>query len=432
MPSVAGGSEVYGIDSNGYARKLWSHASELVYSIVLDAQDRPLIATGNRGGLYRLDSMQRYTLVETLAPTQVTQLVAARGNGGAIYAVTGNIGKLYQIGPGLENDGVFESDVLDAAAFTYWGRISYEGHDRVAIETRSGNMNDAHKNWSPWTAPSGDGRVQSPAARFLQYRLTLAASAEVDTVDVKFQAKNIAPVVEQVEVTPPNYKFPAPAATTSTAPVSPATLNLPAIGQKRSNKASGAAAASGESTATVNYAKGFAGVRWAVGDDNGDTLVYRVEIRGVSERDWKLLRDKIRERYYSWDSTAFADGEYVVRITASDSPSNTPEASLSASLESDPFLVDNTPPVIQGLTASVTSGKLNISFQAKDALSNIVRAEYSLNGGDWTIVEPVTRLSDAKELNYRFAIDAPAGESTVAVRVTDEFDNQSVSKVAGK
>ena len=111
-----------------------------------------------------------------------------------------------------------------------------------------------------------------------------------------------------------------------------------------------------------------------------------------------------------------------------------PEQSLAATLESEPFLIDNTAPEIQFLSATASGTRLNVSFQAKDALSNIVKAEYSLNGGDWIVAEPSTRLSDAKELSYRFAIDRPGAtaEYVVAVRVTDEFDNQSVSKVSGK
>ena len=69
----------------------------------------------------------------------------------------------------------------------------------------------------------------------------------------------------------------------------------------------------------MQYAKGFTGARWAATDDNGDALIYKVEIRGVHETNWKPLKDKLREKYWSWDSTAFPDGEYRLRVTASDS-----------------------------------------------------------------------------------------------------------------
>ena len=45
------------------------------------------------------------------------------------------------------------------------------------------------------------------------------------------------------------------------------------------------------------YAKGFIGARWAASDENGDTLIYKVEIRGKHESNWKLLKDKVKEKY---------------------------------------------------------------------------------------------------------------------------------------
>ena len=45
---------------------------------------------------------------------------------------------------------------------------------------------------------------------------------------------------------------------------------------------------------------------------------------------------------------------------------------------------------------------------------------------------PVTRLSDAPELDYDLTLDAGAGEHTVAVRVQDDYDNQAAEKVVVK
>jgi hypothetical protein len=175
----------------------------------------------------------------------------------------------------------------------------------------------------------------------------------------------------------------------------------------------------------MTYQKGAIGFRWAASDENGDSLVYTVEIRGSKEQNWKLLRDKIHDRYYSFDSTAFADGEYRTRITASDSPSNTPQDALLTREESDPFIIDNTPPVITRLKAS----GFVLRWHAADALSTIYKAEYSLDGGDWTVVDPVGRLSDSLALDYDLKLTGLApGEHTVAVRVTDENDNTAVEK----
>ena len=155
-----------------------------------------------------------------------------------------------------------------------------------------------------------------------------------------------------------------------------------------------------------------------------------MEIRGVHETNWKLLKDKVKDRYLSWDSTAFPDGEYRIRLTASDVPSNPPADALSTTVESDPFLIDNTPPQITNLAATQSGGKLHAAWKATDAQSNISKAEYSLDGGDWTIVAPVTTLSESPELAYDLTLDKVSpGEHTLAVRVEDEYDNQAADKV---
>ena len=47
-----------------------------------------------------------------------------------------------------------------------------------------------------------------------------------------------------------------------------------------------------------------------------------------------------------------------------------------------------------------------------------------------TVVEAVSKLSDSMELQYSLSIDvSQSGEDTLAVRVTDLFDNQAVAKL---
>ena len=85
---------------------------------------------------------------------------------------------------------------------------------------------------------------------------------------------------------------------------------------------------------------------WSAHDDNDDELVYRVYFRGENEKEWKLLKENVREKYYSWDTTSMPDGAYYLKVVASDSPSNPPAEALESSRESDRFVVDNAPPDI--------------------------------------------------------------------------------------
>jgi len=186
----------------------------------------------------------------------------------------------------------------------------------------------------------------------------------------------------------------------------------------------------GASSPSLTYARGMIGARWLASDENGDSLEFVIEIKGENELNWKPLKDKLKDRYYSYDATAFGDGRYVVRVTASDAPSNPLNQGLTAQAVSAPFLIDNTAPVISGLAASPAGAKVDLRFKAVDALTVITKAEISLNGSGWKLVDPTVRLADSKDLDFQFSIDRPAsGELTIAVRVTDEFDNQRVEKI---
>ena len=436
-PSISGGSEVYRINPDGFPHKVWSHAQNIAYTIAFDSDGRALVGTGNKGTLYRLDSDLVHKDLLNAPPTQVTCIYAGRA--GKLYAATGNVGKVYQIGPGLEKEGTIESEAFDAGLFSYWGRLTFRGQangGRIEVETRSGNLDRPEKDWSPWSvaATSAEGgRVSSPPARFLQWRARLTASnagasAVLQSVDAAYLGRNVAPEVHEIEITPPNYRFPQPTGPAST---TPANITLPPVG--RASRPSPPSLGSDSGSASMSYAKGYIGARWAAADENGDTLVYTVQIRGEKEREWKLLKDKVTEKHLSWDSTAFPDGTYLVRVIASDAPSNPVEQTLTGELVSDPFLIDNTPPEIAGLAAAPAGNKLRVAWKASDALSTIDKAEISVNGGEWAVVEPTTKLSDSREHDYVVLLPRPQGnEQTIAVRVTDEYDNQAVAKVVVK
>ncbi len=429
MPSgVSGGSEVYRIDPDGAPRRVWTNAQDVVYAIAFDATGRALLGAGNKGNVYRIESAAMHTSLLALPATQVTAFQAGRD--GRLYAATGNTGKVYEIGPGLEREGSIESDVFDSGLYSLWGRLSFEANlngGQVAMATRSGNLDRPQKNWSDWAAvPAGakGGRVASPAARFVQWKATLTGgSPELDSVEVAYLPKNLEPRIDEIETTPPNFRFAAP---NTSLMVFPQSLTLPPIGKRAAP--GGGISMSMDNTPAMQYAKGFIGARWAASDPNGDPLVYTVEIRGTNETEWKMLKEKVSERYLSWDSTAYPDGEYRVRVTASDAPGNPPAEALTARLESSPFCIDNTPPKVTALAAARTGARLQVKWHAADALNNIAKAEYSLDGGDWKVAAPVTRLSDGLELDYELNLDTAPGEHTIAVRVEDEYGNQAVEK----
>src|SRR6185369_9712965 len=143
----------------------------------------------------------------------------------------------------MEHDGTIESDVFDSSMYTLWGRLSFEARlngGQVAIQTRSGNLDQPQKNWSPWSpaiTTAKGSRLTSPASRFVQWKATLTAdssgrSPELESVDLAYLPKNVEPRVDEIDMTPVNHKFPPPSPSLLATPAQ--TLSLPPLGRKSS------------------------------------------------------------------------------------------------------------------------------------------------------------------------------------------------------
>jgi hypothetical protein len=455
-------SAVYRIAPDGSPTELWSSRDLLVYSLARAQNGQLLLGTGNHGAVLELDGNQVYSEVAKTSAEQVTGLATAPN--GAVYLATANPGKVFSLGPGDASEGKFESQAFDAHNFSRWGRISWWGEGaaertngagaRVEFYARSGNTSTPDDNWSPWSGPYADAAGQTvdcPPARFIQWKAVLkrgtgtatAASPQVAWVSVAYLPNNVAPVINAVIVQDPGVRVQGSNAGggggIGGGPV-PVQLRMPpspnaSVSLLFDNAASQGSGGRFEAPPLGFRQKGYASVLWSADDDNDDTLEFSVYYRGEGETAWKLLKDKIDQRFYSWDTSTMPDGAYYLRIVASDGPSNPPEDALTAERESDRFIVDNTPPVVTGLAAdpaqSAAGASARIRFDVRDPGSSIARAQYSLDAGDWTMVLPVGQLSDAPQEHFDWTLEgilAP-GEHTLAVRVYDEYDNVTSAKV---
>jgi hypothetical protein len=175
--------------------------------------------------------------------------------------------------------------------------------------------------------------------------------------------------------------------------------------------------------------KGYQSVLWTAHDDNEDDLRYAVFFRGEGEKYWKLMKDKLDQKFYSFDTTTLADGAYYLKIVASDEASNPPDKALKTERESERFEIDNTPPVIGKVESVIRGGSAEITFAATDNGSSIDRAQYSVDGGEWITLAPKSGISDAKQAEYNFSVSGlKAGEHTIAVRAYDRFENAGSGK----
>jgi hypothetical protein len=314
-----------------------------------------------------------------------------------------------------------------------FGRVEVEpGSSGYEILTRSGNVEQPVRGWSDWE-PLRDASVASPAGRFLQWKVVLHAGGSVGSVAVNYLPVNAAPVVDEIVVVPGARLNPQNQAM-SQPPIVNISFASSAPGVNFDLGTSAPLQALKDRTSVT--------VRWAAHDDNGDELVYSIYLRGDGESVWRLLKDKITEKAYSFDSTLIPDGGYQIKVVASDAPSHAPADALTGEKITDRFMVDTTPPVITAFKAAGETVDCEgshcprpfvVTFDAEDAASPIARAEYSLDAGPWQYVEPVGGLSDSRHEHYQFRIslDVQAGkisEHLVTVRAYDRYDNVGVAK----
>ncbi len=456
FPPAVGGA-VYRIAADGSPAELWNSREELVYTLGLSAPGKLLLGTGNRGTILQLEGNDVHSILVKTSSLQVTALVA--GPGGKVYAATANPGKVFALGPEDEAEGTFESQPFDARIYAQWGRIEWWGEGAgaakdakeppIAIYVRAGNTSNPEANWSPWAGPyttaSGE-KVNVPAARFAQWKTVLknrGATPSLSWVSLAYLRKNLAPTVEAIVVQNPNVRVQGFVQPQTDRPGQQAVqLKQPTLpGDTSALRAASTRAAADpaqperpasrfEAPPQGFAAKGYRSVLWSAQDENGDELSYSVFYRGEGEKSWKALKEKIEQRFFSWDSSTMPDGAYYLKILASDEPSNPPADALQGERISERFEVDNTPPVVDRLRAEVTGTEANVLFEARDPSSAIARAEYSVDAGEWILVFPVGRLSDAPQASYKIVLPRLApGEHTVVVRAFDQFENMASAKV---
>src|SRR5688500_5431528 len=95
------------------------------------------------------------------------------------------------------------------------------------------------------------------------------------------------------------------------------------------------------------FQRGARSFQWQAEDRNGDTLEYAVYYRALNESTFRLLKDKLRDNFYTIDGATLADGRYIIKITASDAADNPVGQALSGERLSEAVDLDNTPPSVK-------------------------------------------------------------------------------------
>ncbi len=424
---TAAKSAVYRILPDGSNDLLWSSGTVTGFSILPHpAGNGVLMGTSDKGRIYSLYNDGREIMLAQTGAGQISGLIAVEKG---FAATSSNQGSLFKLVSDPQNEGSYESAVLDAKASASWGRIWWRSSGNVTLQTRSGNTEKADETWSDWSAAFSDqkgAQITSPKAKYLQWRAVLkgtAPAAELNEVSVSFVARNIAPEVLSVSVLPTNVGLAAnpPIQVDPNIELSgmdPVTFGIPnaAVPPRRL------------------FQRAATSLQWTAEDRNGDRLVYDVYFKEIGDRDFKLLKADLTDNFAAIDGQSLADGRYIFKVVARDAPSNPAKLVLAGERTTEPVDIDNTAPVVTAAGAPVITGdKARVTFDAADAASYVVRAEYSINGGPWMTVYADDGISDGPKERYTVDMVVPtAGEYVVTLRAFDVNSNAGNARVVVK
>lgn len=442
--SAGSRSSIYAITKNSNAETVYTSKDQMVFDVVVRNDGSLLAATGPKGRLLSIDVAKQITVVTDSPEEEMTRLVPS---GDTIWIAGSNQGKIYKLDSQRAQTGTFESKVLDAKTVASWGKITWRtsnpGGGTVELSTRSGNTEKPDNSWSDWsgfyTTAAGQ-QITNPRARYLQWRAvfkrgTGAASGQrtdtLERVQIPYLQQNVRPQVVSINLLPygialqkpPSLQTGTIAVGMSTTATDGLSLNSPRERGKEKQPI----------PPRQVLQPGAQSLTWKATDDNDDNLEYSLFFKGEGESDWKPLEKKLADTFYTLDAASLPDGVYTLKVVASDEPSNPFGKFLIGELESRPFVISNTTPLIEISNHKLNGKRVEVQFRAKVPTGRIATAEFSLDGGEWYLVFPLDGIADSAQEDFQFTTpELSVGEHLIGLRSSDSNGNTGTARLLVK
>lgn len=414
-------SEVVRILASGAVEPLWQSQDETIFSLLF-SRDRLWLGTGVEGKLYSLAGDQ--ALVEKdLEDRQVVGLVPG-ANGPAL--LTTNAAGVWRFVPGTERQGTYTSAALDAGQAARFGVFRWSGDlpagARARFAFRTGFSAEPDRTWSAWSAPA-EGRELPLAGldrgRYLQWKADFEGSAgsgpRLTAAEVSYRQENLRPKIERFAALDPGQVLVPVGFNPSDQVYEPASPNRDGI---FTTLEPGAAR---EERLKPLWKKGWRTLRWKVSDPNQDELRYSLAVRPeADEAGWLPVVEESKDDFYGFDATVLPDGRYRFRLTASDALGNAEGDGLEARLESEPVVIDQTPPALESAQRAGRGARVRVY----DAWNPLREASVSVDGGPWRPLAAADGLLDGQREEL-VVEEIPATAKLVLVRLGDAAFNFS-------
>ncbi|MEZ4246894.1 MAG: hypothetical protein R3B99_01430 [Polyangiales bacterium] len=380
-PPRPGKGRVYRVDTEGRVERLHHDDGMHFTGAAFAANGALYVGTGKDGRVLRVGNDGR---VATFADVDERQVLALEVSGDRPVFVTGDSAALYRVMPERATEAFWTSKVLDAEFSARFGQLAWRGDGRVQFQTRTGNGAEPDGTWTEWSQPmTTPGPIRSPGARYLQIRAKLLEpNAVIRAVQAYYLPQNQRTAIAHV-------------------------------GLKATKRGSDDGPPDPRTTLDLS---------WDVNNPDDDAVRYRLRYRAEAQDVWRaMFREDVRltKNEYRWDTSGLPDGWYVVEVEASDELANPAPNVLRTKRASEPLLIDNHPPVMEGI---VLRGD-RVVGRVVDTLGPIALLEIAIDGGEWLPAFPEDGMLDTRDERFAIPVQLEPGPHVIAVRATDAAGN---------
>ncbi len=390
-------SVLYLRHTGGEVEELWSSSEEQIYSLAPDNKNGGvLIGTGNRGRIYRVNKDGSFAMVYEGESAQPFRILPGAESFIVIYNNTSSLVKLDKFS---SSKGSYISEVLNLGIQSRAGRLYWDSlngkSNAVSLFVRSGNTASPDTTWTEWSPPFSDGEnsnINRAGYKYFQIKVNLNSSAGIKNPGLSgfrffYIQKNLKPEVGRIKISIPYQQ-------------------KKNTGLKKQ----------------VTVSKNTLNISWNGKDPNKDELKYSIFLKKVSGKQWISIREDLTDTKMILNTELYEDGDYVLKILADDSLSNSPDTFRTDTEISNKFTIDSTAPVLSNF--KITGGV--ITFDVSDKNSVISKVQYSLTGSKWFPLDPVDKINDSGNENFRLSEKIINGKKIIFFKIEDEFKNYKV------
>ena len=406
------------------------------------------------------------------------QFLSLTSHDGVLYAGTGNIGSIWRANIGNITEGVYESPIHDCKLPSSWGVIRWTADTpkgaSIMLQTRMGDTPEPDATWSGWSPvyTSSEARIVGSPARYIQYKATLTSedpsvSPKLKDVSIVYLPKNQQPKVALVN---------------------------PKGGDSWSGKKDVRWKGKDPDKDSLSYQVFYSsdgGAKWTLLDngmktaepnseepeesdeeipeDLGEDIPPFEQKDVMAEVEAELdkhpdippeMREQIlaeaeamsqagdmvppsapptsspnkngtKRTKQSWDTTKMKDGEYIIKVVASDKSSN-PVGALTKEDISEAFTVCNTPPTVNVFDETITVGGDNSASAegfASHEMVAVVGVQFRVDGGDWAAAAASDGIFDTGSEPFIITTEVlTKGDHKIDVKAIDEAGNTTETK----